>query len=198
MISVPAAGAAGARGNDMSKASPWRLGSALAATPFLLTALLAACGSGTVTKTSGPVPASSPAERLGQGFTAISGSGSKYNVYLTRVVDPAHGSDSLITPHRGDRFVAAVFTIKGVSKDTSDDANSDAILIGSDGQAFTADFDSIKGYTNFDGGDFTVGPGVVQVGAVAFQVPDDIDVTQVQWSAAGSFRGKPGTWRIRQ
>ena len=94
--------------------------------------------------------------------------------------------------------MAAVFTIKGVSKDTSDDANSDAILIGSDGQAFTADFDSIKGYTNFDGGDFTVGPGVVRVGAVTFQVPDDIKVTEVQWSAAGSFRGQPGTWRIRQ
>ena len=198
MIPVPAAGAAGARGNDMSKAWPSRLGSALAATPFLLTAFLTACGSGAVTSTSGPAPARSPAGHLGQGFTALSGSGSEYNVYLTRVVDPAHGSDSFITPHRGDRFVAAVFTIKGVSKDTSDDANSDAILIGSDGQAFTADFDSIKGYTNFDGGDFTVGPGVVRVGAVAFQVPDDIKVTEVQWSAAGSFRGQPGTWRIRQ
>jgi hypothetical protein len=198
MIPVPAAGAAGARGDDMSKTSPLRLGSMLAATPFVLTAFLAACGSGAVTSTSGPAPAGSPAEHLGHGFTALSGSGSKYNVYLTRVVDPAHGSDSFITPHRGDRFVAAVFTIKGVSKDTSDDANSDAILIGSDGQAFTADFDSIKGYTNFDGGDFTVGPGVVRVGAVAFQVPDDIKVTEVQWSAAGSFRGQPGTWRIRQ
>jgi hypothetical protein len=38
----------------------------------------------------------------------------------------------------------------------------------------------------------------VRVGAVAFLVPDDIKVTEVQWSAAGRFRSQPGTWRIRQ
>jgi hypothetical protein len=172
----------------------------------MLMAFLAACSDGSVALTSGhaPSPQGNPgtatrrsaAAHVGQGFTVTAESGGKYDVYFTRMVDPAHGSNAFTTPDKGNRFVGAVFTIKGISGSPSDDANNDAILIGSNGQTYTADFDSIKDYTNFNDGQFNVSSGAVQVGAVTFQVPDGIEVTEIQWSSTGGFGGTPAVWRV--
>jgi hypothetical protein len=48
------------------------------------------------------------------------------------------------------------------------------------GRTYTADFDSIAGYTNFDDGEYTVSAGESSVGAVTFQISD---------------RLLPGLWR---
>ncbi len=168
--------------------------------------LVAACG-GSVAPASGTAPsassgksssssAKSSAAAIGHGFTVTSTSGSKYDVYLTKVIDPARGSDSFTTADSGKRFVGAVFTIKGVNGNSSDDADNDATLIGSNGQTYTADFDTIAGYTDFNSGDFNAGPGAVEVGAVTFQVPEGVKVSQIQWSATGGFGGTPGTWKV--
>ncbi len=172
----------------------------------LLAPVLAACG-GSVAPASGPAPkpqgssahssASSLTAGVGQEFKVTSTSGSKYDVRLTKVIDPAQGADSFTTPDAGKRFVGAVFTIKGVKGDSSDDANNDATLIGSNGQTYTADFDSIAGYTNFNSGDFNAAPGALQVGAVTFQVPTGVKVAEIQWSATGGFGGAPGTWKVK-
>lgn len=180
-----------------------------ACAPFLalfLVAGLTACGGSVVSAAGGAPNASSgkssaasgqpSVATIGHGFTVTGASGGKYGVYLTKVVDPARGADSFTTPDSGKRFVGAVFTIKGVSGTTSDDADSNATLIGSNGQAYTADFDDIAGYTNFNSGEFNVSPGSVEIGAVTFQVPMGVKISQIQWSATGGFGGTPGKWNV--
>jgi hypothetical protein len=122
--------------------------------------------------------------------------GNKMSVALTRVIDPAQGADQFTTPDNGNRFVGAVFTIIGISGTFSDDANNDATLIGSNGQTYTADFDSIAGYTNFNNGVYNVSAGENSVGAVTFQLPLTVKVTKIEWSANGGFGGAPAEWLV--
>jgi hypothetical protein len=74
----------------------------------------------------------------------------------------------------------------------SSDANNEAVLVGSDGQTYTAAFDEIAGCTNFNAGEFTVTSGSSSTGCVTFQVPQNGKVASVQWG--GGLGGTPATW----
>lgn len=181
------------------------------ATLAVAAAVLAIVGCGTITKTPAPAstapaalastkaapsPSSSLSGPVGTVYTVTDQSGDKMTVTLTKVIDPAQGADQFTTPGNGNRFVGAVFTITGISGTFSDNANNDATLIGSNGQTYTADFDSIAGYTNFNNGDYNVNAGENSVGAVTFQVPLTVKVTKIEWSANGGFGGAPAEWLV--
>jgi hypothetical protein len=174
-------------------------------------AMLGIAGCGSIVKTSTPAhtapaaPASSnaapsPANSLsgpvGTTYAVTDQSGNKMSVTLTQVIDPAQGADQFSAPQGGNRFVGAVFTIKGIHGTFSDDANNDATLIGSNGQTYTADFDSIAGYTNFNNGEYNVSAGESSVGAVTFQVPLAVTMSKIEWSANGGLGGAPAEWLI--
>jgi hypothetical protein len=133
---------------------------------------------------------------VGTVYTVTDQNGNKISVTLTKVTDPAQGADQFTTPGSGNRFVGAVFTITGISGTFSDDANNDATLIGSNGQTYTADFDSIAGYTNFNNGEYNVSAGENSVGAATFQIPLTVKVTKIEWSANDGFGGAPAEWLI--
>jgi hypothetical protein len=143
-----------------------------------------------------PSPANSLSGPVGTSYTVTDQSGNKMSVTLTQVIDPAQGADQFTTPQSGNRFVGAVFDIKGINGTFSDDANNDATLIGSNGQTYTADFDSIAGYTSFNDGEYTVSAGENSVGAVTFQVPLAVTVAKIEWSANGGLGGAPAEWLI--
>ena len=125
---------------------------------------------------------------IGSYFDVQDGSGNTYRVTLDKIIDPAQGADQFTQPDNGNRFVGAVFTILAVNGSPSnEDANSDAVIVGSNGQTYTADFDSIAGYTNFNDGQINVAQGDKATGAVTFQVPTGVKVTKVQWTPAGGF-----------
>lgn len=174
-------------------------------------AMLGIVGCGSIAKTSTPphaAPAASASSKavpsptnslsgpVGTTYTVTDQSGNEMSVTLTQVIDPAQGADQFTTPKSGNRFVGAVFTIKGISGTFSDDANNDASLIGSNGQTYTADFDSIAGYTNFNDGEYNVSAGENSVGAVTFQVPLAATVSKIEWSANGGLGGAPAEWLI--
>lgn len=186
---------------------------ALTGTGAITIGLLAACGT-SVTPTSTPsnaapaaaaqsaAPSPSPSSSgpvsggIGSSFKVTDSQGDVYDVTLDKVIDPAQGADQFSTPDNGKRFVAAVFTIRGVSGTSSDDANSDAVVTGSDTQQYQPDFDDIAGYTNFNSGEFDVTPSQTLTGAVNFQVPTGVTVANVQW-VANSFSGAVGTWDLK-
>jgi hypothetical protein len=141
-----------------------------------------------------PSPTAPLSGPLGTVYTVTDSSGNQMTVTLAKVIDPAQGADQFNTPNNGFRFVGAVFTLKGVSGTFSDDASSDASVIGSNGQSYTADFDSIAGYTNFNSGEFNLTPGQVSVGAVTFQVPVGVKVASVQWGSG--FDSSVATWTL--
>jgi hypothetical protein len=146
-------------------------------------------GTSAAGSTTSPAAAGKPAvARIGSYFDVGDGSGDTYRVTLVKIIDPARGASEFDTPDNGQRFVAAVFKITALSGSPQDeDANNDAGVIGSNGQTYTADFADIVGYTNFSDGTIHVAQGGTVVGAVTFQVPDHVKVTQVQWSAASGF-----------
>ena len=141
-----------------------------------------------------PKPTGLQSESVGEGFT-VSNSKGKYSVTLTKVVRHAQGSDEFEQPDSGKYFVAAVFKVHGINGYESDDANNIALLVGNNGQTYSADFSTVSGYTNFNSGDYSVSAGQTQVGAVVFQVPEGVKVSQIQWQPNYFGEGPPAIWK---
>ena len=138
-----------------------------------------------------------PPGRVDAPFVLQDGSGNTYQVALVKVIDPARGADQFTSPDSGKRFVGLVFKIKALTgSPQNEDANNDAVLVGGDGQNYSADFDGIAGYTNFDSGTIHVAQGDTVTGAVTFQVPNETTVSKVQWSALSGF-GVTVQWDVR-
>lgn len=142
-----------------------------------------------ITGTSSPsaTHVAAPA-RLGSYVDAQDSSGNTYAVALTKIIDPAHSTDQ-INPDNGERFVGAVFTVKAISGDgpQQQDAESNAALVGSNGQTYLPDIIPIVGYTDFAVGLVHAAPGETTIGAITFQVPTGVKVSKVQWSTFSSF-----------
>jgi hypothetical protein len=133
-------------------------------------------------------------EKVGQSFKVTISSGKVYSVTLLKVVNPATGSGQFNEPSAGDHLVAAVFRITGIKGTSSDDSNLDASLTGGNGQVYEPVFNAVNGYTNFNAGDFDVTPGQSETGAVTFQLPNGVSVTNIQWTVG--FGNSTGTWTV--
>lgn len=124
-----------------------------------------------------------------------SGNDVSYDVTAVRVADPATGANEAYVPDPGKRFVGVEFRIKGDSGYSSDDANTDAVLTGDNGQTYQADFSDISEGTNFSSGQFGVTAGKTQTGWVTFQVPKGVKVASVQWQPVIAT-GQPAEWDL--
>jgi hypothetical protein len=153
-------------------------------------------GAGTTAATTAATPTPNNLERpVGASFTDTDSSNNEMTVTLMSVQDPATGADQYTTPDNGKRFVAARFKIVGKSGTFSDDANSNATVIGSDSQTYQADFSNVKGCTNFNSGSYTVTAGQTSIGCVVFQVPKGVKVAQIEWGALFGG-GAPAIWMV--
>lgn len=129
-----------------------------------------------------------PPGKLGSQFDLQDGSGDTYRVTLVKVIDPARGAEQFSSPDSGKRFVGLVFKVRAlIGSPKNEDANNDAVLVGGNGQNYSADFDDITGYTDFGSGTIHVAQGDTVTGAVTFQVPDGVTVSKVQWTALSGF-----------
>jgi hypothetical protein len=150
--------------------------------------------SATATTTTAPTSATKSTSTL----SFSNADGEAYSVVLKQVIDPAKSSSQYTSPNTGDRFVAAVFTITDTGKQQiSDDANSDVSLVGSNNQTYAADFVALVGCTNFDEGEFQLNPGQSTTGCVAFQVPNAVATSKIEWSPSGGSGGGFGTWNLK-
>jgi hypothetical protein len=135
-----------------------------------------------------------PPGRIGSSFELKDGNGNLYRVTLTKVIDPAKGENQFTVPDAGKRFAGLVFGVKALTGSPQDeDANNDAVIIGSNGQNYSADFEGIAGYTNFDHGAIHVSKGETVTGSVTFQLPENVKVSTVQWTALSGF-GSTAEW----
>ena len=137
-----------------------------------------------------------PPGKVGSSFELKDGSGNVYRVTLAEVIDPANGENQFSVPGVGKRFVGLVFRVKALTGSPKDeDANNDAVVIGGNGQNYSADFDGIAGYTNFAHGVIHVSPGETVKGSVTFQLPKGVTVSKVQWTALSGF-GSTVVWIV--
>jgi hypothetical protein len=138
-----------------------------------------------------------PPGRIGSSFNVEDGSGHVYQVTLAKVIDPATGENQFTVPDDGKRFVGLIFKVKALTgSPQSEDANNNAMVIGGNGQTYSADFDGIAGYTNFDDGAIRVAQGETVTGAVTFQIPNGVTVSNVTWTALSGF-GSTVEWIVR-
>jgi hypothetical protein len=113
-------------------------------------------------------------------------SGNPLAVTMTQIVDPAIGVSG-DTPNSGHRFVAVEMTLQNEGNATiTDDANVDVTVIGTDSQAYTADFDSVTECTNFSFGDYTLLAGNSESGCVVYQLPTGVNVKAIQFALSGN------------
>ena len=138
-----------------------------------------------------------PPGKVGSPFDLRDGHGNTYRVTMVKVIDPARGADQSSSPDTGKRFVGLVFRIRALTgSPQNEDADSDAVLVGGNGQTYSADYsDGIAGYTNFDSGSIHVAQGNTVTGAVTFQVPDGVTISKIQWSALSGF-GSMVEWNV--
>ena len=127
-------------------------------------------------------PTTAPVNHVGATLST-----SNISVNVQQVIDPATSDNQFETPNAGYRFAAikATITDSGTSN-IQDDANNDFSVIGSDGQIYSAAFDTILGCTNFNNGEYGLTPGASVVGCVNFQIPTGVVVAKVDFSGSAS------------
>jgi hypothetical protein len=124
-------------------------------------------------------------------------SGASADVTLTQIIDPAQGGDQYTTPDDGKRFVGAVMTIKNVGTSAfTGDAASNSTIMGSDGQIYTPDFNSLAGCTDFDNGQYQLGAGESATGCVAFQIPNGVTVVKFKFNPDAGYASDFGEWAV--
>jgi hypothetical protein len=117
-----------------------------------------------------------------------------YDVTATKVDQHAPlGAYESLT-NGSDHLAAVRFTIKGVSGQESDDANTDAVTIGTDTTEYSFSSVSTADGGNFSYGEFKVSPGQVVSGWVTFELPAGQQVTSVQWQPG--FNSGAATWTV--
>jgi hypothetical protein len=182
----------------------------------------AGCAGATVTKTTAPtsaasVPAaaatsapapSAPATSaapvtsgpIGTAFAVTTQDDNGNNVSYTvtaETVDQHAGLGPYETlDNDADHMAAVKFTITGVTGQVSDDADSDAVAIGTDTTEYQPSFNDVTDGGNFNSGSFAVAPGETVSGWVAFEVPPGKTIASVQWSP-NSFESSHATWTVK-
>ena len=129
-----------------------------------------------------------PPGQVGTTFELRDGSGDVYQVTLTKVIDPAKGDSQGAARTSASGSSALVFRVTALTGTPKDeDANNNAVVIGSNGQNYSANFDGIAGYTNFNHGVIQASMGQTVTGAVTFQVPNGVQVSTVQWTTLSGY-----------
>lgn len=133
---------------------------------------------------------------IGSSFTVQDGSDDTYQVTLVRIIDPGKSADQFVTPDRGSRLVGIVFRITALTgSPQGEDADNDCTVVGNDGKVYTAVFDSIIGYTNFEVGVIHAAQGATVTGAVTFELPQYTTVVAVRWVASDGL-GTSVMWDV--
>lgn len=162
-------------------------------------------GSSSPTTTTSPSATTTPettaaapsTPQVGSALAFQDSNGDSYSVRLVQVIDPAQGADQFMTPDPGDRFVAAVFKITDTGNAaTSDDANNNASVVGSNDQSYSSGVDTVSECTNFNSGLYQLDPGSSLTGCVVFQIPTGVNVSKVEWSPSGGFGSSFGEWSV--
>jgi hypothetical protein len=128
---------------------------------------------------------------IGQELIISRPTGYHLGITVTQVIDPATSSTQ--QPTAGNRFVAAQVSLDNTGKqNASGNANDQLTIIGSDSHQYSAASIAIQNCSNFNSGQYTLDPGNVATGCVAFSLPASVGVASVKFvPSPGSVQG---TW----
>ena len=121
-------------------------------------------------------------------------------VTLTKIINPATGTSGPPTDDKGNprgTYVAAMLTVHNTSTSArKDDANNDAVLVGSDNQDYSTALGSVTECTNFDEGEYELRAGESVNGCVVFVMPPGVKPAKFKYTPSSGFANSFGEWLI--
>ncbi|WP_405747797.1 DUF4352 domain-containing protein [Streptomyces canus] len=176
---------------------------------------LGACSSGTTVtdkpdtktatatagKTTPPAAKPSPAapKQAGVGDTiTLKGSedGSRLDVTVVKVADPAKSADEYTSPEDGKRWIGVQFRlVNSGSKAYGDSPGNGAQIYDADGQQFGTVFADITAGPSMSS-DVKLKPSAKALGWIVFEVPKGVKADTVQFAMDSGFADQAGEWKL--
>jgi hypothetical protein len=123
--------------------------------------------------------------------------GSKLDVTVVKVADPAKSADEFMEPASGKRFVGVQFQLVNTGKAAySDSPSNGAQVADTEGQQFDATFGDITAGPSM-ASNLKLKPGAKGLGWIVFEVPEAAKADTVQFTMDSGFADKTGEWKLR-
>lgn len=123
--------------------------------------------------------------------------GSKLDVTVVKVADPAKSADEFMQPASGKRFVGVQFQLVNTGEAAySDSPSNGAQVADSEGQQFAATFGDITAGPSM-ASSLKLKPGAKGLGWIVFEVPEAAKVDTVQFTMDSGFADKTGEWKLQ-
>lgn len=123
--------------------------------------------------------------------------GSKLDVTVVKVADPAKSADEFMEPASGKRFIGVQFQLVNTGEAAySDSPSNGAQIADSEGQQFDATFGDITAGPSM-ASSLKLKPGAKGLGWIVFEVPEAAKVDTVQFTMDSGFADKTGEWKLR-
>ncbi|MFD6903664.1 DUF4352 domain-containing protein [Streptomyces sp. NPDC060077] len=123
--------------------------------------------------------------------------GSKLDVTVVKVADPAKSADEFMEPASGKRFVGVQFQLVNTGEAAySDSPSNGAQIADSEGQQFDATIGDITAGPSM-ASSLKLKPGAKGLGWIVFEVPEAAKVDTVQFTMDSGFADKTGEWKLR-
>jgi hypothetical protein len=138
----------------------------------------------------------SAAAQVGATLGVSDSSGTKLDVTVEKVIDPASGANQYSNPASGKHFVGVKLHVKNKAATSyQNNANNETTIVLSTGKTGHADYNPIAGCGNFDNGQIKLASGASSTGCVTFQVPNGQKVTKIRYGNT-VFPGNTAQWRV--
>jgi hypothetical protein len=138
----------------------------------------------------------SPSAHVGATLGVSDSSGTKLDVTVEKVIDPASGANQYSNPASGKHFIGVKLRVRNKAATSyQNNANNETTIVLSSGKTRHADYNPIAGCGNFDNGQIKLASGASKTGCVTFQVPNGQKVTKILYGNT-VFPGNTAQWRV--
>ncbi|MFE9097978.1 DUF4352 domain-containing protein [Streptomyces sp. NPDC007264] len=122
--------------------------------------------------------------------------GSKLDVTLVKVVDPAKPGNEFMTPESGKRYVGVQFKLVNTGTATyGDSPGNGAQITDTDGQQFESTFADITAGPSMSS-DVKLKPGAKALGWIVFEVPKGSKLATAQFTMDSGMADQTGEWKL--
>ncbi|MFI1165081.1 DUF4352 domain-containing protein [Streptomyces sp. NPDC020801] len=122
--------------------------------------------------------------------------GSKLDVTVVKVADPAKAGDEFTTPESGKRFVGVQFKLVNTGTVTyGDSPGNGAQITDADGQQFASTIADITAGPSMSS-DVKLKPGAKALGWIVFEVPKGSKAATVQFTMDSGMADQTGEWKL--
>ncbi|MEU7057725.1 DUF4352 domain-containing protein [Streptomyces sp. NPDC046197] len=123
--------------------------------------------------------------------------GSKLDVTVVKVVDPAKSADEFTVPADGKRFVGLQFRLVNTGTKAYGDSPANGVQIADEqGQQFDTTFADITAGQSMSS-DVRLKPGAKALGWIVFEVPKGVKPATAQFAMDSGFADQTGEWKLR-